>query len=217
MTTNQKLNLIPEDENREEYLRWKENKLRQQRRDENREAYKQLVDKAVLEIFPYLQTVSEKLTNTKQEVYNCFADAIALKEDVFNSKTDQTSNTFSSSCGNYRITLGYHQVDAYDDTVNEGIAKVKKFIEDQAKDDGSKLLVSAVLKLLARDAKGTLKASRVVQLRKMANDSGNADFIDGVDIIEKAYRPERSKQYVRAEYKNDIDKWITVPLGMTEA
>jgi len=79
------------------------------------------------------------------------------------------------------------------------------------------MLVNAVLKLLSRDQTGNLKASRVMQLRKMADESGNELFIDGVRIIQEAYRPEVSKYYVRAEFKNEQGAWVNVPLGMTEA
>ncbi len=201
----------------EEFRQYKEAKEKDRLKKENRDAYKQLVDEAVREVFPSLQEVSNSLARSKQSVYERFADALKLKEEIFNTKADQRSNTFSSADGMYRITLGNHQTDDYDDTVNEGIAKVKKVISSFANDDNSRLLVEAVMKLLSRDAKGNLKASRVMQLRKLAAESGNAELIDGVEIIEKAYRPQISKTFVRAEYKDEYGKWVSVPLGMTEA
>lgn len=201
----------------EEFRQYKEAKEKDRLKKENRDAYKQLVDEAVREVFPTLQEVSKSLARSKQAVYDRFADALKLKEEIFNTKADQRSNTFSTSDGMYRITLGNHQTDDYDDTVNEGIAKVKRVISSFANDDNSRLLVEAVMKLLSRDAKGNLKASRVMQLRKLATESGNAELIDGVEIIEKAYRPQISKTFVRAEYKDDNGKWVSVPLGMTEA
>ena len=113
--------------------------------------------------------------------------------------------------------IGACQKDDYDDTVNEGIGKVKAFISSLARDEESTMLVQSILRLLARDQKGNLKASRVMQLRKMAEDSGNEMFLDGVRIIEQAYRPVQTKTYVRAEYKNEAGAWVAVPLGMTEA
>lgn len=74
-----------------------------------------------------------------------------------------------------------------------------------------------VMKLLAKDQKGTLKASRIIQLRKIAEDTGSERFLEGVRIIEEAYSPAISKTYVRAEYKDDKGVWISIPLGMTEA
>ncbi len=57
---------------------------------------------------------------------------------------------------------------------------VKEYIESLADNAKTKSLVSMVLKLLARDAKGTLKASRIVQLRKIAEESNNDRFMEGV-------------------------------------
>ena len=65
--------------------------------------------------------------------------------------------------------------------------------------------------------KGTLKASRVVQLRKIAEETGSERFMEGVQIIEEAYQPAISKQFVRAEMKNENGKWVCIPLGMTES
>lgn len=73
------------------------------------------------------------------------------------------------------------------------------------------------LSLLAKDSKGTLKASKIMTLRKYAVESGDENFIRGVDVIMDAYRPERSKEFIRAEYKNEIGQWVNLPLGMTEA
>ena len=64
---------------------------------------------------------------------------------------------------------------------------MKGYIESLAKDDATKALVNAVLRLLSRDGQGNIKASRVLQLRKMAEDSGNEQFLEGVKIIEEAF------------------------------
>ena len=94
-------------------------------------------------------------------------------------------------------------IDGYRDTVEDGIAMVKGYIESLAKDDATKALVNAVFQLLSRDGQGNIKASRVAQLRKMAEDSGNEQFLEGVKIIEEAYQPTISKKFIRAQYKND--------------
>ena len=126
-------------------------------------------------------------------------------------------HTFTNSEGDKRITLGVYVTDGYRDTVEDGIAIVKEYIEGLAKDEKTKALVSMVLRLLARDAKGTLKASRIVQLRKVAMETGDDRFIEGVRIIEEAYQPEVSKQFIRAEIKNENGMWKPIPLGMTES
>ena len=74
-----------------------------------------------------------------------------------------------------------------------------------------------VFRLLAKDSKGAIKASRVMQLRKMAEESQSERFIEGVKVIEEAYQPAISKQFIRAEYKDENGMWKSIPLGMTEA
>ncbi|MDD4217473.1 MAG: DUF3164 family protein, partial [Bacteroidales bacterium] len=113
--------------------------------------------------------------------------------------------------------LGHYETDGYDDTVNEGVAKVKAFISSMAKDPESKMLVDGILQLLSKDSKGNIKASRVIQLKKMANESQDELFIEGVQIIEDAYRPEISKSFIRAESRKEGEAWENVPLGITEA
>jgi hypothetical protein len=192
-------------------------KEQQARAMENRESYKTLVDETINAVFPDIEELSDLLAAKKENIYRQFDQAIDLKADAYGVKDGQRSHTFTTQDGRRRIILGYYEIDSYDDTVNDGIAKVQQFIESLAKDSDSKMLVSAILRLLSKNQKtGTLKASRVMQLRKMADESGNAEFIDGVKIIEDSYRPALSKQYVRAEKKDDKNQWVNVPLGMTE-
>ena len=193
----------------------KKNKAETQR--QNRDAYKTLVDETINEMFPRIEIVSGNLAIEKTAIYDAFQEALLMKQDVYAVKSDQRSNTFTNTEVTRRIILGQYIVDNYDDTVNEGIAKVKEYIGSLAKDDDSRMLVDAILRLLSKDQQGNLKASRVMQLRKMAQESKSDLFIDGVNIIEAAYRPEVSKYYVRAEKKNDKGAWINIPLGMTEA
>lgn len=195
----------------------KEKKAAAEKARQDREAYKQLVDETVNALFPGLEEISGLLAQRKKEAYKRFQQALVMKAELYENAIENKSNTFINKEGTRRITLGQYEVDAYDDTVNEGINKVKAFIESLAKDDNSRMLVSAILKLLTKDKKGNLKASRVMQLRKMADDSGNDQFLDGVRIIEAAYRPTVSKFYIKAERKQENGEWVAVPLGMTEA
>ena len=109
-----------------------------------------------------------------------------------------------------------HTVDGYRDTVEDGITMVKNYIESLAKDETTKALVAAVLRLLSRDATGQIKASRVLQLRKMADEVGDEKFSEGVRIIEESYQPTVTKQYIRAEKKDDNGAWQSIPLSVTE-
>lgn len=184
----------------------------------DREAYRELVDETIERTIPALQGVSDGIKEAKQRVLDDFKNVIDMKADVLHLKKDgQRSDTFTNSEGNKRITVGYYETDGYRDTVEDGIAIVKEYIESLASDEKTKALVKMVLRLLARDAKGTLKASRVVQLRKIAEETGSGRFMEGVQIIEEAYQPAISKQFIRAELKNENGAWIGIPLGMTEA
>lgn len=184
----------------------------------DREAYKELVDETIEEAIMRLQAVSHHIKTDKQNVLNDFRRVIDMKSEVLKLKKDgQRSDTFTNSAGDKRITVGVYVTDGYRDTVEDGIAIVKEYIEGLASDAKTQSLVKMVFRLLARDAKGTLKASRVVQLRKIAEETGSDRFMEGVQIIEEAYQPAISKQFIRAEVKDENGAWTNIPLGMTEA
>jgi hypothetical protein len=201
----------------EMYKARKERELAESKRKDERDAYRQLVSETVDSVFPDLMTESELLGALKQGVYNKFHQALELKAQIFGTKDEQRSNTFMNAEGNRRITLGNYVTDDYCDTVEDGITIVKEFLQSLAKDEQSQALINTILRLLSRDMKGNLKASRVLQLRLTAEELGNERLLEGVRIIEESYRPAVSKQYVRAEYKNKLGAWVSVPLGMTES
>ena len=78
-------------------------------------------------------------------------------------------------------------------------------------------LVDMVLKLLSKDQKGNLNASRVLQLRQMADQIKDPRFLEGVEIIMNSYAPIPSKQFVRAFVKDDKNMWQAIPLSLTDA
>ena len=187
-----------------------------------RDDYREMVDDAIESMMPGLQTMSECLTNHKKKVFEEFSAILAMKAEMFKMETGadlyNQSHTFTNSKGNMRIVLGHYVTDNYLDTVDEGIAKVYEYITSLASDPKSQVLVNMVVKLLSKDAKGTLKASRIIQLRKMAEESGAPEFIEGVKIIEEAYQPIKSRTFLKAYVKNEqTGAWDQLPLGMTEA
>ena len=184
----------------------------------DRKVYGQMVDEEIEQALPMLRELSGDIRTVKEQVLDNFRQILDMKADVLKrTKDGQKSHTFTNSTGDKRITIGRCVVDGWRDTVEDGIAIVKEYIESLAKDEKTKALVSMVLRLLARDAKGTLKASRIVQLRRVAMETGDDRFIEGVRIIEEAYQPEVSKQFIRAEIKNQNGMWKPIPLGMTES
>ena len=187
-----------------------------------REDYREMVDDAIESMMPGLRTMSECLTNHKKKVFEEFSAILEMKAEMFKMEQgkdlNNQSHTFTNSKATMRIVLGNYVTDGYLDTADEGIAKVQNYIQSLASDEKSQALVKMVMRLLAKDAKGTLKASRIIQLRKMAEESGSAEFIEGVKIIEEAYQPQTSRTYLKAYIKDEkTNAWVQLPLGMTEA
>ena len=189
------------------------------RRKQLREDYPRMVDEEIEAAMPELRSVSEDIKTIKGRVIENFRAVIGIKRELLEMKEQEMprSHTFTNSAGDKKITLGNYVTDGYRDTVEEGIAKVREYIESLASDEKSKALVGMVMRLLSRDSKGTLKASRIVQLRKIADETGAPEFMEGVRIIEESYQPAVSKTFVRAEYKDENGIWRPVPLGMTES
>lgn len=181
------------------------------------ETYKKLIDETILSAFPRLSTVSERLAAEKAEIRKMFSDALRMKSDIFSVEEDQRSHTFTTSDSKFRIEVGYYINDRFDDTADSGVALVKEYLMSLKESARSGIAVDICLGLLAKDNKGTLKASKILTLRKRAIESGDEKFINGVDIIMNAYRPERSKEYIKASYKDNLGQWQNLPLGMTEA
>ena len=207
-------------EERKEYEAFKaerEKKRREEERKQQRQEYAALVDEEIATTIPMLRDVSEQLKAVKNTIYENFETILKMKAEIIPTVRDaQASHTFTNSDGTLRIILGVNCIDGYRDTVEDGVAMVKEYIESLARDEATKSLVNAVLRLLSRDGQGNIKASRVLQLRKMAEDSGDERFLEGVRIIEESYQPTVSKRYIRAQYKDDKGAWCYIPLGMTD-
>lgn len=202
----------------EAYKAEKAKKEAAEQRKRQREAYAQMVDEELLQAIPELLTLSGEIKTVKDAVFGNFAAIIDMKAELFGTRDGgQYSHTFTNSDSSLRLTLGVNTVDGYRDTVEDGIAMVRGYIESLATDDKSKALVSAVLRLLSRDGQGNLKASRVLQLRKMAEESGDEEFLEGVRIIEESYQPSITRRYIRAQRKDPkTGAWRNIPLGITD-
>ncbi len=190
-----------------------------------RDNYTELSEAFIKRTIKKLTPLSQKISEKKAEVLDEFSALQKIKAELLglNGRDMPKSHTFTNKAGTMRVTVGTYETDGYDDSVEEGIAIVKEYIESLAKDKNSAQLVKMVMGLLARSASGALKASRVVRLHKLADESGDARFIEGVRIIENAYRPTISRTYIRCETRTvDPDSqvvtdWQLLPLGMTES
>ena len=187
-------------------------------RKRQRETYAQMVDEELAAAIPELLNLSAGIKTVKDTIFGNFATIIEMKAELFGTKDGgQYSHSFTNRDSTLRLTLGVNTVDGYRDTVEDGIAMVRGYIESLATDEKSKALVSAVLRLLSRDGQGNLKASRVLQLRKMAEESGDEQFLEGVRIIEESYQPSETRRYIRAQRKDSkTGAWVNIPLGITD-
>ena len=182
--------------------------------------YKQLVNEAVNDTVPEAQDVSRILEQRKAGIFERFHSIIAMKDELFSgsskAKDGRFTDTFTNEDGTARVTLGYNTNDAYDDTYTAGVDKVKEYIQSLASDDKSRQLAEMVNTLLMERSKaGQLKAQNVLRLESMANEIGDPTFIEGMKIIRDAYRPDRTKQFVKVEVKDETGKFQTVSLNMT--
>lgn len=142
-----------------------------------------------------------------------------MKAEVVGFKEDgQFSHTFTNSDSTLRLTLGVNTVDGWNDMAETGIAMVRKYIESLATDEKTKTLVNTVLRLLSKDKQGNLNASRVLQLAKMAEESNDDQFKEGVKIIQESYMPTETRRYIRAQYRDETtgNGWRNIPLGITD-
>ncbi len=208
LTAEQKANLMEQIE--------VEQKAAKQKKEEDKKAYKDLANEMVEASFVYLSDTSLMLKNVKNMVFDNFKSVLELKKDLFNIEGKQASHTFTSSDGKKRITIGCRTNDNYDDTCEAGIEKVKNYLKSLAQDEKTGSLVEIITELLTRDKSGNLKPSRVMKLYQHAMKSGNEEFIEGVDIIQKAYNPQFTKTFITAAYKGENGEWVAVPLSMTE-
>ena len=187
-------------------------------RKQNLDTFNAMIDEQIACAIPELKDISEQLSTVKKTVFENFRALLDMKKDIMKmTKDGQRSHTFTTSDGQSRIELGFYQLDNYRDTVNDGIALVKDYITSLAETDETKALVDMVLKLLSKDQKGNLKASRVLQLRQIAEQINNDRFTEGVEIIMNSYAPIASKQFIRAFIKGEDDEWLPIPLSITDA
>ncbi len=194
---------------------------RQKREAEIRE-YKLLVDTAISESVGLAKALNAQMQAAKNAIYDTFKSVIELKNELFKGqkllKDGRFTDTFTNSEGTQRITLGYNTLDNYDDTYTAGMEMVREYIESLASDDKSRQLAAMVDTLLRERSKaGQLKAQNVLRLEKMASESGNELFIEGMRIIREAYNPLKTKQFVKVAEKNpETNEWETVELNMTD-
>ena len=193
-----------------------ENAEKKNREKAERESYKMIANTTVGEQFLKLEQLSSMLSIAKADVYRQFAAIIELKQELYGAKSGQMSHTFTDDQGR-SITIGWRQVDEFDDTLDMGIALISDYISTLAVDDNSANLVEMINKLLKKDAKGNLKPNRILDLRNLAERIGNEQLSKGVEIVLAAYKPSRSVIFVEADTKTPQGAKQSVALSITSA
>ena len=221
--------MTPEEKAR--YEAFKKEEVRRAKLEAKKIARKQLqelVDEEMGNAVSALMGCSDTLKTAKSKIFADFDTIMKLRreinEDDNPDSNEQFSFTFTSSDGLQRLRIGYNMNDNYLMQVEDGIKKVREYLQSLAKDEASGRLVDAVMSLLSRDQKGNLKASRVLKLSKMAEESGNETFKEGMAIIRDAYRPTPGKTYIRCQVKTtkkasdgtESQEWTDVGLSMAE-
>lgn len=191
-----------------------EEKAEAEKKQQDREDYKTLVDGFVKGNIKILKELSDAMMEIKQKVFADAATLVSLKNDLFKVKTDRRSDTFTTLDGTMSITLGNRTNEGWDDTVNAGIAKVREYLGTLARDDNSAALVETVMGLMAKDRKGNLKASKVLELEKLAIKTADPMFLEGLAIIKQAYRPMPSCQFIEVTLKDEKGNEIKLPLSL---
>lgn len=216
-------NLSPEEKEQlaREAFKSKEKEFAKRAKEEQEAHYKQLVDETIEKAVESVGELNIKMTIAKKQIFNDFDTVIALKNELYTGqkwlKTDRVTNTFTNQEGNKRVTVGYHTNDNYLDTYTEGVKLVEEYISSLATDENGQKLADMVKVLLSERGKGgQLKAQNVLRLQRMANDSKNEIFIEGMRIISDAYSPTKSKQFVKVEIKGEHNEWVTVSTNMTD-
>lgn len=204
-----------------EYKAWQADKLAKEekkRRKAQRAEYAKMVDEELALAIPQIMQMSEEIATLKDAIFGNFETVLDMKAEIFDVKLEgQYSNTFTSSDGQYRLILGAHTIDSYRDTINEGVAKVMAYIESLAIDDNTGKLVSAVTRLLKRNAAGAIPSRQLIELRKLADEWGADEFADAVTIIEESYQPMTSKAFIKAFRRGVDGAWVAIPTSFTEA
>lgn len=193
----------------------KEEREKEKRKAEARETYKNLVAETVERNFKKLEGVSEMLSQVKKAVYEDFKTALEMKAELFGVKENQQTHTFTTAEG-LTITIGHRVTDNFDDTVHAGIEKVKGYISKVTAGEKAELeeLINLLLK---KDKNGNLKASRVLELERIAEKINDEELKDGVQIIKEAYKPTKTSTFIEAYYKDKHGKKVYLPLSIVNA
>lgn len=193
-----------------------EEREKKQERKKLESDYADLKSDQVNSTFERLSEVSQMLEKVKIEIFNEFGAVLGMKAELFLLTPEdmelQQSHTFTNAENTRKIIIGSNVIDRWGDEVKIGIERVNKWIDAKITDQQSREIIRALLK---PNADGELKAGRVLDLSKKANEFGDNELIDAVNFIRDQYLPEKTSTYVKVKYKDDDGIWQWLPLAMS--
>lgn len=193
-----------------------EERQKQQARKQLEADFAQLKSDQVNSTFDKLIEVSQRMEDAKVEIFNEFGTVLGMKAEVHDLTPEdlqlQQSHTFTNQANTRKVIIGHNVIDRWGDDVNIGIERVNKWIDTKISDQQSRDIIRALLK---PNSDGVLKANRVLDLSKKANEIGDSELIEAVNFIRDQYRPEKTSTYVKAKYKDENEQWQWLPLAMS--
>lgn len=182
--------------------------------------YNALKEVQVNETFKALSALSAQLEQQKTDIYKQFSSLLDMKQELYaltdDQMEEQQSHTFTTADGKISIIIGSNVVDGWTDEVGVGIGKVMAWADKIAGDDPKTMqLVSYIKGLLKTDKNGILKANRVLDMSKQANEFGDQELIEAVDFIRDQYRPVKTKTFIKAKFVDEHGDTQWLPLSIS--
>lgn len=191
-----------------------EKQTEKEQRAVNLKALEEIAQEQLPKAIEQLKKASQALESAKLFTYTSFVDYLKLKIETIGVSPTQKTHTISLP--NAKVILGYRVTDGYDDNANYGLALVHKFLGSLAKDAESAKLMKLVNRLLQKNAKGDLDSKKVLELAQHANEEyPNTDFAEGMELIQKAYKPKMSKWFIEATTVDGQGVEKVIPLNIT--
>jgi hypothetical protein len=205
-------NLSPE----EKELLKAEIKAEEKTKKSERVQYKELASDEVIKHTQSLVELVNRMRDLKIDIFKSFQTLVASKGEVFDLKDTQKTHTFTSLDGKFRIIMGVRDISSWDGTEDAGVQKVKEYLGTLAKDAASGKLVKMIEAMLKPDKKGNLDPRRIIELSKIAEDAGDDNFTDGINIIMRAYSVVSSQVFLECMVRDEHNKWNNINKNFSE-
>lgn len=177
------------------------------KKKEERDLYKKLVDEDVRKIVPEFVEFQLNQQKMVDRAFAHFGDVLDLKKEIFGYPEDQSSHTFTDRDGTSSVTIGYNEIVGFDGTESAGILKIREYIKSLSGDDEKRKILGSLLETFMKPNKrGELNPSRVAELISQKDKVNDPVFSEGVDIIVNAQFKRRSSSYVRGWLMKGDDK-----------